>query len=145
MRLTTFSDYTLRTLMYLACHPNRFVTIAEIAAAYQISSNHLMKVTQELSGSGVVTTLRGPHGGLRLAHSADDIRIGDVIRRTEPEMTLVPWPSHVSQSCSHRPTILDQALAAFMAVLDDHSVADLIADPTALAALLAPDRAQQNG
>ena len=67
MRLTTFSDYTLRTLMYLALHPDRFVTIAEIAAAYRISSNHLMKVAQHLAASGDVMTLRGQHGGLRLA------------------------------------------------------------------------------
>lgn len=138
MRLTTFSDYTLRTLMYLALHPDRFVTIAEIAAAYRISSNHLMKVVQQLAGSGDVVTLRGQHGGLRLARSASQIRIGDIIRRTEPAWALMPCADCVIQPGCALPSVLDRAVAAFMAVLDEHTVADLVADPTALTSLLVP-------
>jgi Rrf2 family transcriptional regulator, nitric oxide-sensitive transcriptional repressor len=134
MRLTTFSDYTLRTLTYLALHPNRFVTIAEIATAYRISSNHLMKVVQDLAGSGTIITLRGQHGGLRLARPAAEIRVGDVIRRTEPDMAL---PG------STPPSLLDRALAAFMTVLDDHSVADLAANQdTAMPPTKPPARAR---
>ena len=140
MRLTTFSDYTLRTLMYLALHPDRFVTIAEIAAAYRISSNHLMKVVQQLAGSGEVITLRGQHGGLRLARSASEIRVGDIIRRTEPDMALAPCADCVIQPGCALPSLLDRALAAFMAVLDEQTVADLVADSRALTSLLEPDR-----
>ena len=136
MRLTTFSDYTLRTLMYLALHPDRFVTISEIASAFRISSNHLMKVAQDLASSGAVITLRGQRGGLRLARSATDIRIGDVIRRTEPDMALVPCSTCVIQAACLLPNPLDRALAAFMSVLDGHTVADLISNPGTLMPLL---------
>jgi Rrf2 family transcriptional regulator, nitric oxide-sensitive transcriptional repressor len=142
MRLTTFSDYTLRTLMYLALHPNRFVTIAEIAAAYRISSNHLMKVVQHLAGSGAVITLRGQHGGLRLARPASEIRIGDVIRRTEPDLAMMPCAECVIQPGCVLPGVLDQAMAAFMAVLDGHSVADLVVEPATLLPLLERERAE---
>jgi hypothetical protein len=77
MRLTTFSDYTLRVLMYLALHPNRFVTIPEIAVSFGVSTNHLMKVVQQLAATGDVVTLRGPHGGLRRVrtrYGADPVR-----------------------------------------------------------------------
>ncbi|WP_428533744.1 Rrf2 family transcriptional regulator [Rhodopila sp.] len=139
MRLTIFSDYTLRTLMYLALHPDRFVTIAEIAAAYRISSNHLMKVVQQLAASGEVITLRGQHGGLRLGRPASEIRVGEIIRRTEPEMALAPCSECVIQPGCVLPSLLDRAVAAFMAVLDQHTVADLVADPRALTSLLARD------
>lgn len=124
MRPTVFTEHALRALAYLALHPGRFVTIAEIAAAYDISANHLMKVAQHLAGAGHVTTLRGPHGGLRLAQPANKIWLGDVVRSTEPE------PSLASRSGPKiLPNVLDQALAAFMAVLDRHTVADMIANP----------------
>jgi Rrf2 family nitric oxide-sensitive transcriptional repressor len=142
MRLTTFSDYTLRTLMYLALHPDRFVTIAEVAAAYRISSNHLMKVVQHLSGSGDVVTLRGQRGGLRLARAPGQIRVGDVIRRTEPDMALVPCAACVIHPGCVLPNVLDQAVAAFMAVLDAHTIADLVATPNALLPLLERDRGE---
>jgi Rrf2 family nitric oxide-sensitive transcriptional repressor len=139
MRLTTFSDYTLRTLMYLALHPDRFVTIAEIAAAYRISANHLMKVTQHLAGSGDVITLRGQHGGLRLARPVNEIRVGAVIRRSETDMRLVPCPTCRIQPACVLPGVLDRAVTAFMAVLDEYSMADLVASPGALMPLLAYD------
>jgi Rrf2 family nitric oxide-sensitive transcriptional repressor len=136
MRLTTFSDYTLRTLMYLALHPDRFVTIAEIATAYRISSNHLMKVAQHLAGTGMVVTLRGQHGGLRLARSAQDLGVGDIIRHTEPDVALAPCSQCVIRPGCVLPGVLDRAMAAFMAVLDQHSVADLVTDAATLMPLL---------
>lgn len=129
MRVTVFSTYTLRTLMYLASHPDRFVTIAEVAAAYGISANHLMKVVQHLAAKGLVQTLRGPHGGLRLAFSADTIRVGDVIRGTEPD--LVP-PARAAEPDCPLPGVFGQALAAFMAVLDGCTIADLVNESGAL-------------
>ena len=117
MRLTVFSDYALRVLAYLARHPDRFVTIQEIAGHYGISGNHLMKVAQHLAAGGFVLTLRGPRGGLRLARPAQEIRIGDVVRRTEAGPDAIPGVTSA---------VLEQAMAAFMAVLDGRSVADLV-------------------
>jgi Rrf2 family nitric oxide-sensitive transcriptional repressor len=116
MRLTVFSDYALRVLAYLARHPDRFVTIQEIAGHYGVSGNHLMKVVQHLAASGLVLTLRGPRGGLRLARPAQDIRVGDVVRGTEAGLVSMPGATG---------DVLDRAMAAFMAVLDGCSVADL--------------------
>jgi Rrf2 family transcriptional regulator, nitric oxide-sensitive transcriptional repressor len=126
MRLTTFTDYTLRVLMYLALHPNRFVTIPEIATAFGVSTNHLMKVVQQLAASGDVLTLRGPHGGLRLGRPADAIQIGNIVRASEPDMALAPCPECCIQPACGLTTVLDQAIAAFMAVLDSCTVADLV-------------------
>jgi Rrf2 family transcriptional regulator, nitric oxide-sensitive transcriptional repressor len=136
MRLTTFSDYTLRVLMYLALHPDRFVTIPEIAAAFGISANHLMKVVQHLGASGDVLTLRGPRGGLRLARPAGAISVGNVVRGTEPEMALVPCAACTIQPGCVLTGVLDQAMSAFMAVLDGCTVADLVAPHRALVGLL---------
>lgn len=136
MRLTTFSDYTLRVLMYLALHPDRFVTIPEIAAAFGVSGNHLMKVVQRLAARGDVQTLRGPRGGLRLARPAEAICVGNVIRATEPEMALAPCAECVIQPQCTLSEVLDQAVAAFMAVLDGCTVADLVARRAALLPLL---------
>jgi Rrf2 family nitric oxide-sensitive transcriptional repressor len=119
MRLTVFTQYALLVLVYLARHPDRFVTIPEIAGAHGISANHLMKVVQHLAARGDVVTLRGPRGGLRLARPAAVIRVGDVVRASERDLALV--------SCV-LPGALDRAVAAFMAVLDDCTVADLLDD-----------------
>jgi Rrf2 family nitric oxide-sensitive transcriptional repressor len=139
MRLTVFSDYTLRVLMYLALHPDRFVTIPEIAASFGISAHHLTKVVQHLAASGAVLTLRGPRGGLRLARPAAAIRVGDVVRGTEPDRALVPCSACVIQPGCGLPGVLDQAVAAFMAVLDGCTVADLVVRRDALVGLLARD------
>jgi Rrf2 family nitric oxide-sensitive transcriptional repressor len=138
MRLTTFTDYTLRVLIYLALHPERFVTIPEIAGAYGISINHLMKVAQHLGTGGDILTLRGPRGGLRLARPAGAIRIGDVVRRSEPDMALAPCPACSIQPGCALTGVLDRALAAFMAVLDEATVNDLVLQPEPLLRLLEP-------
>lgn len=129
MRLTMFTDVALRTLIYLASHPGRLVTIAETAAALGVSPNHLMKVVQHLAASGHVTTLRGNRGGLRLARPAADITLGDVIRHTEPGLSLLPVPE-TGRLClipgdAALTTTLGSALAACMAVLDARTLADL--------------------
>jgi Rrf2 family nitric oxide-sensitive transcriptional repressor len=120
MRLTVFTEYALLVLAYLARHQDRFVTISEIAGAHGISANHLMKVAQHLAASGDVETLRGPRGGLRLARTAVAIRVGDVVRGTERELLSGAGRGVLAGS------VLDRAVAAFMAVLDECTVADLM-------------------
>src|ERR1043165_3200087 len=89
MRLTVLSDYSLRVLMYVASMPQRLVTIQEIAQAYGISENHLMKVVHGLAQHGFVTTVRGRGGGIRLARPASKITVGAVIRAVEDDFALV--------------------------------------------------------
>jgi Rrf2 family nitric oxide-sensitive transcriptional repressor len=140
MRLTLFTDYTLRALIYLAVQPDRLVTIGDIAEAYGISTNHLMKVVHQLATAGDVVTLRGQHGGLRLGRPAHEINLGTVVRRTEAEFTIVPCFG-AERDCAIRPEcvlagVLDDALRAFLAVLDRRTLADLIAPRAALTQLL---------
>jgi Rrf2 family nitric oxide-sensitive transcriptional repressor len=140
MRLTAFTDYTLRTLMYVGLRSDRLVTIAEIAGAYGISNNHLMKVVQNLAQVGDVATLRGQRGGLRLARPPAQINLGAVVRRSEPDMALACCFC-AEDCCTIQPAcgliaVLDEALKAFLAVLDRYSLADLLEHPMALAGLL---------
>jgi Rrf2 family transcriptional regulator, nitric oxide-sensitive transcriptional repressor len=140
MRLTTFTDYTLRTLIYLALRPDRLVTIADIAGAYDISANHLTKVVHQLAIAGDVATTRGVGGGLRLARQPDAINIGAVVRRTEPDMELVPCLGDGERCAIEKACVLqhalDAALHAFLEVLDGYTLADLVAPRRKLARML---------
>ena len=140
MRLTTFTDYTLRTLIYLALRPDGLVTIADIADAYDISANHLMKVVHQLAVAGDVATVRGQHGGMRLGRPAESINLGQVVRRTEPDLELVACFSETQRCVIQRDCVLQHALGAalqaFLAVLDGYTLADLAAPQQALAGLL---------
>lgn len=133
MHLTRFTEYTLRTLIYLAIHPAGFVTIAEIARTYGISANHLMKVVQHLAAEGDVITMRGQHGGLRLAREPEAIRIGQVVSRAEPDMELLPRAEipDGGQPCAIA-DVMSRARDAFIAVLDEYSIADLADMPSVL-------------
>lgn len=144
MHLTNFSDYTLRTLMYLAVRPDSPTParISEIARAYAISETHLTKVVNMLAQAGDVATLRGRNGGIRLARLPSEINLGTVIRRTEPDLTLVECMSPdgacaccLGPACRLRLT-LTRALAAFLAVLDEVTLADLTAPRQGLRKLL---------
>ena len=140
MRLTTFSDYTLRTLIYLALRPERLCTIEEIAEAYAISANHLTKVVHEAAKAGEVATVRGQGGGLRLARAPEEINLGAVLRRTEPDLALAPCFG-ATGACRIQPGCvlqgaLREALAAFLAVLDRKTLADLVHPRRQLATLL---------
>ncbi len=131
MRLTVYTDFSLRVLMFLALRGDGLATIAEIAKAYGISKNHLMKVAHQLGLAGYIETVRGKGGGLRLARRPQDIVLGEVVRRTEPDMALVPClaPNDAScaiySSCALR-GVLSEAGDAFLLVLDKHTLADLV-------------------
>jgi Rrf2 family nitric oxide-sensitive transcriptional repressor len=133
MRLSSFSDYSLRVLMYLGVHVGRLATISEIAAAYGISDNHLMKVVHQLGRMGYVETVRGKGGGMRLGRQPGEIRLGEVIRQTEIDWALVECFAtgancQIQMAC-RLPPILDEALAAMFAVLDKYTLADLLLCP----------------
>src|SRR6478736_3614646 len=89
MRLTSFTDFALRLLMYAAAHEDRLITIEEASEVYNISRTHLMKITNALTRAGFLKTVRGRSGGLRLGKLPPKIRLGDVVRVTEPDFTLV--------------------------------------------------------
>ena len=141
MRLTVYTDFSLRVLMFLALKGDRLATIAEIAKAYGISKNHLMKVAHQLGVAGYVETVRGKGGGLRLARQPQDIVIGEVVRRTEPDMTLVPCFAPDDASCTILPScalrgVLSKARDAFLSSLDEHTLAELVRPRAPLRKLL---------
>lgn len=124
------TDYALRTLIYIGVQADRVVTIQEIADAYGISRNHLMKVAHMLSLGGFVTSTRGNGGGIKLAKPASKINIGQVVRYTERDLGLVGCfqPGHdcrIAPACMLRST-LRKALKAFFEVLDEHTLQDLL-------------------
>jgi Rrf2 family nitric oxide-sensitive transcriptional repressor len=140
MRLTVFSDYSLRVLIYLGLQQDGLATIGAIAEAYGISRNHLMKVVQQLAAAGYVDTVRGKGGGLRLARPPQAIRLGDVLRGTEEEMLVECFSRETAQcrimaACT-LPAILREASANFYATLDNYTLADLLRPDKRLGALL---------
>jgi Rrf2 family nitric oxide-sensitive transcriptional repressor len=143
MRLTTFSDYSLRVLIYLGTARERLATIDEIAAAYGISGNHLMKVVHHLARHGYVETVRGKGGGMRLSRAPESINVGEVVRGTEDSFELVECFREGDADCRIASVCvlkraLAQALEAFVATLDRYTLADLIAPARSLTRILAP-------
>ncbi|WP_028056169.1 RrF2 family transcriptional regulator [Sphingobium bisphenolivorans] len=137
MQLTRHTDYALRVLIHLAVAPTGRATIGEIADSYDLSRNHLMKVVHHLGQGGYLDTQRGRGGGFTLARPAEAITLGEVIRHTEPDMNMADCGS-----CALRPAcglsgILRAATSAFLAVLDQHSLADASRDRAGLAAIIA--------
>ena len=141
MRLTSFSDYTLRVLMFLALNRDRLATIPEIAAAYDISENHLMKVVHQLARAGVIESVRGKGGGIRLAHEPEQIRIGQIVRAAEGAAPIVECFSDDGGDCRITPAcrlkgVLQRAFHALYATLDEYTLADLVEAPRKLNQIL---------
>lgn len=143
MQLTKFSDYSLRVLMYVAAAGDRLVTIEEMATSYRISRAHLMKVVNALTRSGYLTAVRGRAGGLKLAKPAEEIRLGDVVRATEPDFALVECFSTddqcVIRGCCRLPAVMRHALLAFLSALDQHTLASISLKPREFRRVLSLD------
>ena len=142
MRLTTYTDYTMRVLIYMGLNPGEWTTVAELAERYDISRNHLTKVIHHLGQLGYIETLRGKGGGIRLRAKPNEINLGTVVRETEKNSVLVecfdPATSHckITPACRLTP-ILAEAQEAFYKVLEKYTLADLVEDPGSLKMLLA--------
>jgi len=133
MQLTAFSDYSLRLMMMATAHSDRLVTIEETARAFDISRAHLMKVAQHLVRQGFLKAVRGRTGGLMLARPPEAIGLGEIVRSTERDFTLVECfgPDNrcrITPRCRLRGVLAD-ALDAFLSVLDRHTLHDLVRNP----------------
>ncbi|AKH98810.1 transcriptional regulator, BadM/Rrf2 family [Hoeflea sp. IMCC20628] len=130
MKLTTFSDYALRVLMYAGAAGDRLVTIEETARVYKISQAHLMKVVNLLINAGYLRGVRGRSGGFTLARRPEEINLGAVIRETESDFALVecftPANECLISSRCRLPKLLNKALATFICTFDEHTLADIM-------------------
>ena len=142
MKLTLYTDYSLRVLIYLATKKDgELANIKEIAEAYSISKNHLMKVTHELGKMELIETVRGRNGGIRLGEKPENINIGSVVRKTEEDFHLVECFDPERNQCVITPVCglkhaLEKALDAYLTVLDGYTLDDLVRNPFDLRALL---------
>ena len=146
MRLTMYTDYSLRVMMSLAAAPERTRTIQEIADGYGISKNHLMKVAYELGQAGLVETVRGRGGGLRLARPAAGIRLGELVRECERDFAMVECFDREKDQCVLTPACrlkraLAEALEAYFEALDRYTLADLVQQKGVLLKLLSFEEA----
>lgn len=134
MRLTNFSDYGLRILIYAATCSDRLITIDEASIVYGIPRNHLSKIARQLTRAGIMKSVRGRSGGLTLARDAKDIRLGDILRITEPNFAIaecfLPQESskigcRITSSCRLKGA-LHEALNSFMSTVDKYTLADMV-------------------
>jgi Rrf2 family nitric oxide-sensitive transcriptional repressor len=136
MRHTAHADYALRVLLYLRVAPGRQGSVAEIAESHAISRHHLVKVVQRLAGAGIVVTVRGRGGGVRLERDPSGITVGEVMRTMETDFAVVEClgPARfcrVAGVCGGR-DVFARALDAYFAVLDDATLDDLAANDQGL-------------
>ena len=136
MKLTLFTDYSMRVLLYLGAQPGRLCSIGEVAQAYRVSQNHMMKVVNQLVRQGYVESVRGRSGGIRLGRAAEDINLGALIRATEDGFELVDCGRCVVAPACGVTGVLGEALGAFLAVLDRYTLADMLTSRLRLAELL---------
>ncbi|EFE97567.1 MULTISPECIES: nitric oxide-sensing transcriptional repressor NsrR [Serratia] len=138
MQLTSFTDYGLRALIYMASLPkDKMTSISEVTEVYGVSRNHMVKIINQLSRIGLVTAVRGKNGGIRLGQPAASIRIGDVVRALEP-LSLVNCSGdfcHITPACRLK-QVLQQGVQNFLAELDNYTLADMVEDNAPLYKLL---------
>lgn len=140
MRLTQYTDYSLRVLIYLALAGDRLSTIQAIADSYHISKNHLTKVVHDLQRAGYVDTVRGKHGGLRLRRAPQELNLGRLVRACERDLAIVECFGEanccvITPHCTLK-SVLGEALDAFLHTLDRYTLADLLQQPGALRRVL---------
>jgi Rrf2 family nitric oxide-sensitive transcriptional repressor len=130
VRLTLHTDFALRVLLHVGLNDGKLTTITDIAQSFGISKAHLMKVVNDLSQKGYLNTVRGRKGGIRLMREPRHINIGQVVRDTEDQLNVIGCLEHRGYCCIERVCVLRGALRnateAFLAVLDAHTLADLI-------------------
>ena len=146
MRMTLHTDYALRMLIYIAMRRGGTCTVNDVAEAYSLSRNHLLKVAQTLRNLDLVETTRGRTGGIRLARPPEAIAIGALVRATEEEFSLAECMQAGGRACAISPAcrlkgMLHEALGAFLSVLDKYTLADIVRDRTSLGPLLGIDLA----
>lgn len=127
MKITQFTDISLRLLLYLGRNRDRVCTVREVADFYEVSAEHLKKIVRRLSELGHIQTVRGKNGGLRLAREPADINLGRLVREEENLQLMPCWEENCFcpiPDCKLR-GVIDTALAAFLAVLDKQTLADL--------------------
>ncbi|MDU6924578.1 nitric oxide-sensing transcriptional repressor NsrR [Franconibacter helveticus 513] len=138
MQLTSFTDFGLRALIYMASLPEgRMTSISEVTAVYGVSRNHMVKIINQLSRAGYVTAVRGKNGGIRLGKPASQVRIGDVVRELEP-LSVVNCSSafcHITPACRLKQA-LTKAVESFLQELDNYTLADLVEENQPLYKLL---------
>jgi Rrf2 family nitric oxide-sensitive transcriptional repressor len=144
MRLTLHTDFALRVMIQVGLNDGALTTINDIAEAFDISKNHLMKIVHDLGRKGYLDTVRGRNGGIRLLRKPADINIGQLIRDTEDELDVIACLKHggycrIERACVLRGALRD-ATDAFLDVLDGYTLADLIRPQKALWTLLGQKR-----
>lgn len=136
MRLTRYTDYSLRVLIHLALNDERLCSIGEISRTYDVSHNHLMKVVNALARDGFVETVRGRAGGMRMARPAGAISVGEVVRRTEEGFELADCSGCALSPACGLTGVLAEGMQAMMAVFDSYTIADLVTDKDVLRRLI---------
>ncbi len=141
MQLSAYSDYSLRVLMHAALRGTERTTVDEVADTFGISRHHLVKVVHDLGRSGYLETYRGIGGGFTLGRPAERIKLGDIVRLGEETDRVIECADRQNRQCRlfsacRLKDVLDEAAAAFFAVLDDYSLADLLKQPSKMRAAL---------
>jgi Rrf2 family transcriptional regulator, nitric oxide-sensitive transcriptional repressor len=142
MKLTQFTDYSLRVLIFLgALEKDEQVNVQDIASIYNISKHHLTKVVHNLGKLGLIETLRGRGGGIRLGKNPNEINIGWLVRQTEEDFNLVECFNPEEKGCLINSVcllkgVLNQALEAYLSTLDRFTLEDLLANRSSLQALI---------
>ncbi|WP_378940916.1 RrF2 family transcriptional regulator [Mesorhizobium sp. ANAO-SY3R2] len=144
MRMTLHTDYALRMLIYVAVRQEQTCTVMDVAEAYGLSRNHLLKVAMRLRDLGILATTRGRTGGIRITRRPEEINIGMVVRATEEDFSLVECLQSSGGACAISPAcrlkgMFAEALRAYLAVLDKYTLADVVHDGTVMRSLLGID------
>ncbi len=129
MQLTAFTDYSLRTLMYLTARPDTLSTISDISDYYGISRNHLVKVVHRLSQLSYIETTRGKGGGIKISPQTKKLRLGDVITTLEPDMRIAECFDVKTNTCKITGAcklkhFLSEANQSFINTLNAYTLAD---------------------